>query len=125
MMPEHSITAPKINLDDAQSTASALREISRRRFLLNTAMAGAAVAVAAPAVAAEPEMTPREKVIWHVQELVRLARAGGAGSVTILVCGHGYGGGEGIENCKSVYFDATREQLKIDNGMFAAEGGDA
>lgn len=49
------------------STASAgfpdAPEISRRRFLLNTTIAGAAVAVAvAPVAAAEPELTPLERV---------------------------------------------------------------
>ncbi|WP_156465136.1 hypothetical protein [Mesorhizobium sp. Root552] len=42
-MTKHSTLAPEIN---------------RRRFLLNTTMAGAAVAVAAPVVAAEPEIHP-------------------------------------------------------------------
>lgn len=42
--------------DATRATATALPEINRRRFLLNTTLAGAAVAVAAPvAAAADPD----------------------------------------------------------------------
>lgn len=44
--------------DATRATAEAMPEISRRRFLLNATMAGAAVAVAAPVAAAEPEVHP-------------------------------------------------------------------
>lgn len=43
--------------------------ISRRLFLRNTAAAGAVGAVAAPAAAAEPEMTPHELVSYYADQL--------------------------------------------------------
>ena len=69
--------------DATRATAEAMPEINRRRFLLNTATAGASLAVAAPAVAAEPEMTPREQAIWHLRELERLAREDGGSTVVV------------------------------------------
>lgn len=70
--------------DATRANAKALPEINRRRFLLNTTMAGAAVAVAAPAAAAEPEMTLRELAIWHVRELERLVREDGGWDIAVM-----------------------------------------
>lgn len=50
------------------------REINRRRFLLNTTMAGAAVAVAAPVAAAEPEVTPLERIAAAQAELIEVTK---------------------------------------------------
>ena len=44
--------------DVTRATAEALPEINRRRFLLNTTMAGAAVVVTTPVAAAQPDVHP-------------------------------------------------------------------
>lgn len=64
-----------MNTNDAtRANAKALPEISRRRFLLNTTMAGAVVAVASPVAAAEPEMTPLERIAAAQAELIAAAK---------------------------------------------------
>lgn len=56
----------------ARAAAEALPQINRRRFLLNTAVAGAAVAVAAPVVAETASLTPQKQIEFHLRELKRL-----------------------------------------------------
>ena len=110
--------------DATRATAQALSAISRRRFLLTTTMAGAAVAVAVPMAAAEPTMTLREEVIWHIRELERLTKSTGAGEVTLMVVGHAYGGEPGYEHCKSMLLQADGTLIGFDD-IFAQEGGAA
>lgn len=107
MMTENSTAAPEIN---------------RRRFLLNTATAGAALALAAPAVAAEQEMTVREQAIWHMRELERLAKSTGAETVSVMVVGHSYGGKAGYEHCKSIQIMAGDRGLIDLDHMFDQKG---
>lgn len=53
-----------------------MAKITRRLFLRNTAAAGAVgAAVAAPAIAAEPEMTPCERLDAAIAELKAAAKA--------------------------------------------------
>lgn len=87
--------------DATRASATALPEISRRHFLTKAATAGAAVAVAAPVVASEPEIPlltrlhehyeeasrPRELAIWHMRELERLAHNDGADEAMVTVVG--------------------------------------
>jgi hypothetical protein len=52
-----------------------MQKISRRLFLRNTATAGAAVAVAAPAVASEPaSLTADERIAAAIEEIVAAMR---------------------------------------------------
>lgn len=97
--------------------------ITRRLFLRHTASAGVVAAVAAPVAAAEPEMTPREKALWHMRELERLILADGASTVTIIACGMDYDGIEHIDHCKSAMLGT--EDGFHHGGMFAPKGGDA
>ena len=99
--------------------------ITRRLFLRNTAAAGAAT-VAAPvaAQAAIPEMTVHERAIWHLEELRRLVLADGASEVSIIVCGHEYGGLAGIADCTSISLHPGKQLVDRDV-MFAVEGGAA
>jgi hypothetical protein len=98
-------------------------KITRRLFLRNSAMVGTAAAVASPAVAAESEITPREQAIWHMLELVRLAKATGAEKVSVAICGHQYGGKPGYENCKMISIRADGGELLDFDRMFGGEGG--
>lgn len=93
--------------------------ITGRIFLRHTA-AGAAVAVTAPAVAAEPEMSPRERAIWHMEELERLVLADGATAVTIIVCGHDYDGITDLSHGKSMGLHPGGKRTSS-GGMFAAD----
>lgn len=103
--------------DATRATAEALPEISRRRFLLNTSMAGAAVAVAAtPVAAAEPELTPHERAIWHLRELERLANEDGASNVVVQVIGS-YSGNE---DCRSLGIHYSGRLIDT-QGMFAGK----
>lgn len=62
--------------------------ITRRLFLRNTAAAGAVgTSIAAPAVAAKPEMSDRDKAIWHMREIERLILGSGADAVHIAAIG--------------------------------------
>lgn len=65
--------------------------ITRRLFLRNSATAGAVAATVAIPVAveaaAEPEMTIRERAIWHMRELERLAMEDGASGAMVVLTG--------------------------------------
>lgn len=90
--------------------------ITRRLFMSSSA---GAMAIALPA-AAEMEMTAREKAIWHIRGLERLAREDGAGSVHVMVVG-AYGG-----QAFNRLFGLHHEGFLMDkDGMFAAKGGGA
>jgi hypothetical protein len=93
--------------------------ITRRLFLRNTVSAGAVAAtVAAPVVAAEPEMSPHDQAWWHIRELERLAiEDGGAEPIIIIQAEYGPEDYRGIGI--NAYGTAT------DSGMFATEGGAA
>jgi hypothetical protein len=130
--------------DATRATAEAMPAISRRRFLLNTTMAGAAVAVAAPAKAepskptfeplvyAEdrvnmwevdyPKPTPLEKVEWHMREIERLVSEDGGNRATVLAVAD-YGDDSGYRGVRGVCL--SEGLLRNDNDMFAAEGGAA
>ncbi|MGP2493527.1 twin-arginine translocation signal domain-containing protein [Mesorhizobium sp. PUT5] len=88
--------------------------ITRRIFLRHTAAAGAAVAVTAPAVAAEPEMSPRDQAIWHLRELERLLREDGGTAVTVMAVAT-YG-----NDAKLIGIQHTRRLIDRD-GMFASD----
>jgi hypothetical protein len=109
-------------IDHCREHGRTASTINRRRFLLNTTMAGAAVAVAAPVAAAEPEMTPHEKAVWHMRELERLAYEDGAAKVTMIVIAY-----QDIairSQVKSIMID-FQGNLRDDEGLFASKGGDA
>jgi hypothetical protein len=105
-----------------RASGEAMPKINRRRFLLNTTMAGAAVAVAAPVAAAELEMTPHEQAIWHLRELERLAIEAGAQKVTLAVIAH-------MEPTSDPSFKMMmvdwKGGLRDDDGLFAPRGGAA
>ncbi|KQZ87356.1 hypothetical protein ASD64_19975 [Mesorhizobium sp. Root157] len=103
--------------DATRATATALPEINRRRFLITTATAGAAVAVAAPVVAAEPEMTALEKAEWHIRELRRLVSEDGGKRATVMAVAD-YGDGIGHNGCRAIGITGDG-RLKNDDGMFA------
>ncbi|MHA6643425.1 hypothetical protein [Mesorhizobium sp. A623] len=103
MMIEHSISTPEIN---------------RRCFLLHTATAGAALAVAVPAVAAESEMTTRERVIWHMRELERLIREDGGTRAVVQASGIYTSN----EDCRFIGIHLSG-RLTCDDNMFAPKGG--
>lgn len=109
--------------DATRATAEALPEISRRRFLLNTTIVGAAVAVAAPAVAAEPEMPPLEQAIWHMRELARLVSEDGGKKITVIAMGE-YDAGPGKGQAKAMG-SWVGGKIKNEDGMFAPKGGEA
>ena len=95
--------------------------ITRRLFLRNTAAAGAVAAtVAAPAVAAEPEMTIRERALWHMRELERLLFEDGADKAYVTVVGM-Y---TSPDDCKllGIY---PGGRLGDRDGLFAQKGGAA
>lgn len=98
-----------------------LSKITRRLFLSNTAAAGV-VTVAAPgaAEAAAPRMTVHERALWHLKELERLALEDGASEVSVIVCGHRYGGISGTDHCKAIALHPGR--MVDRDGMFASNG---
>lgn len=102
--------------DATRASTEALPEISRRRFLLNTTMAGAAVAVAAPVVAAEPEKTPRERAIWHLRELERLVREDGGWDIAVMAIAK-YAS---HQDCRMISVRPTGH-LTCDDDMFAGK----
>ncbi|MHA6686893.1 twin-arginine translocation signal domain-containing protein [Mesorhizobium sp. A556] len=106
--------------DATRATAEAMPEINRRRFLLNTATAGAALAVAVPAVPAvadEPEMTSREQAIWHLRELERLVREDGGWDTAIMAIAK-YAN---HQDCRMIGIRPSGCLTRDDN-MFALEG---
>ncbi|MHA6686364.1 twin-arginine translocation signal domain-containing protein [Mesorhizobium sp. A556] len=127
--------------DARRATAEAMPTISRRRFLTGTAMAGAVVAVAAPAAAAEParptfeplvyaedrvnmwevdhpKPSRRERVIWHLRELKKLAFADGASSAHVAIIAT-YGQGD----VRAMAIQTGSQKLIDRDGMFAPKGG--
>lgn len=94
--------------------------ITRRLFMSKTAVAGV-MAVSVPVAAAEPEMTAREKAIWHLRELERLVFEDGATLVSVMAIGTHY---SASSNAKMIGIHHSR-RLTCDEGMFAAKGGDA
>ncbi len=74
------------------AAAGGLSKFTRRLFL-RSAPAAAMAAVAIPAVAGEPEMSPREKAYWHMRELLELLREDGAGEPQVLLIGSPAEGG--------------------------------
>ena len=106
--------------DATRATATVLPEISRRRFLLNTTMAGAAVAVAAPVAAAEPEMTVRDRAIWHMRELESLVRDDGGWDIAVMVIAK-YAS---HQDCRMISVRPSG-LLTCDDNMFAVKGGAA
>jgi hypothetical protein len=105
-----------------RASGEAMPKINRRRFLLNTTMAGAAVAAAAPVAAAEPVMTTRERAIWHMRELERLISEAGNGSVSIFACGH-YTDEDGQRDVR--VFGLRHGRIDNDDGIFEQEGDEA
>ncbi|MHA6645055.1 twin-arginine translocation signal domain-containing protein [Mesorhizobium sp. A623] len=103
--------------DATRATAEAMPTINRRRFLLHTATTGAALAVAVPATAAEPELSPREQAIWHMRELGRLVREGGGQDVVVQAIGKYTCN----EDCRliGIHFSG---RLTCDDNMFAPKG---
>jgi hypothetical protein len=163
-----------------RASGEAMPEINRRRFLLNATITGAAVAVAAPAVAAEPEahplarlralheeasdlmaahnehmggewelriraphdrvpviyknltaereMTPRERAIWHMRELERLAIDDGARSAMVMLTGRFWDGPD--FHCKTFMIDKSGEFIDFETkegrpSMFGSKDGEA
>ncbi len=104
-----------------------MKNITRRIFLRDTVTAGAAIAVVAPATAAEPEMTPREQAIWHMRELERLAIEDGARSAMVTFVGRYW---EPDFSCKTFMIDKDGTFIDFDQkeglpAMFAPKGGAA
>lgn len=93
--------------------------ITRRLFLRNTAAAGAAGVTVAP-VGAAPLRTPREQAIWHMQQLERLVIESGAHGTMIAITGFRVHG----SSSRSIIFQ-TGDDLWDEQGLFAAQGGDA
>ena len=108
--------------DTVRASGEAMPAINRRNFLRTSVAAGAAIAVAAPVVAAEPEMTPHEKAVWHMRELERLAIEAGAAKVTMIVIG--YQDLAIRSDAKSMMID-FQGNLRDDDDMFAPKGGAA
>lgn len=102
--------------DATRATAETVPEISRRRFLLNTTIAGAAVAIAVPVATAEPAMTPRERAIWHMRELERLVKEDGGNSIVVQALA-AYGNRENYKLLGIIY---TGRLVDYD-GMFAGK----
>jgi hypothetical protein len=108
------------------ATAEGLPTINRRSLLGNltaltaaSAVAGAVASTAATYEPAGPAMTRREKAIWHLRELERLAvEDGGSGIVVQLVAVY-----DGPRDCKLLGIHYTGRLMDRD-GMFA-EGGAA
>ncbi|MFC3207397.1 twin-arginine translocation signal domain-containing protein [Aquamicrobium soli] len=94
--------------------------ITRRIFLRHTASAGVVAAVAAPVAAAEAEITPRKKALWHLRELERLAKVDGASNVVVQVIGS-YTGNEDCR-CLGIHYSG---RLMDNKGMFAPKGGES
>lgn len=90
-------------------------KITRRLFLRTSAVAGAAVAIAAPVVAAETEITPLEQAWWHIRELERLAIEDGGKEICIIVQA-----GYGPENFRGMGVNAYGSP--VNSGMFASRG---
>lgn len=99
--------------------------ITRRLFLRNSAAAGA-VAVAAPVVAAEPETSIRERAVWHMRELERLAIEDGASAAMVMVVGRpaSWGKSGSYTELKSLMID-HHGAFHDDHDMFVQEGGTA
>ncbi len=70
---------------------------------------------------AQPTVSPREKAIWHMRELERLAFEDGAGSVAVFLVGLPRRGGS-YETTKML---AIHHSGRLDDadGMFAGIGG--
>ena len=100
--------------------------ITRRLFLRNTASASAAIAaVAIPTVAAEPQMSARDRAIWHMRELERLAIEDGAGSAMVMVVGRPWGGASAYEHCKTLMLDKHGNVDDFGDCDFLAQKGGA
>ena len=97
--------------------------LTRRLFLRNGAVASAAaVTVAIPIAveaAAEPEMTIRERAIWHMRELERLAMEDGASGAMVSLVGRpaSYGNCGSYSGFKTLMIDHRGEFHDFD-GMF-------
>lgn len=98
--------------------------ITRRLFLRHGAAATAVAAtVALPtvveAVAVEPVLTIRERAIWHMRELERLAMEDGASGAMVTVVGRpaSYGKCGTYSGFKTMMVD-HRGVLHDDDGMF-------
>ncbi len=113
-MTEHSTAAP-----DEASAAEALPEINRRRFLLNTAVIGAGVTVAASTAAAARIMTPQDRAIWHLRQLEQLVRETGTKTLHIAIVG-AYGNGE----VRGLAIQESGKLVGCDD-FFASKGGAA
>ena len=95
--------------------------ITRRLFLRNTAAAGAVAAtVTAPVAAAEPEMTIRERAIWHMREIERLVREDGGETVVVQAIGTYTSN----DDCRMIAIRPSG-RLCCDDNMFARKGGEA
>lgn len=118
---------PRTTIPAAGGAMPAAHELNRRRLLLGLAAASTAAAtVVAPVAvqAALPEMTVRERAIWHLKELERLILADGASEVTVIACGHDYVGIDGVTGCKSISLHPGKRVVGK-GGIFAAKGGAA
>jgi hypothetical protein len=103
-----------------RASGEAMPAINRRNFLRKSVLASAVVAVAAPVVAAEPEMTSREQAIWHLRELERLVREDGGWDAAIMAIAK-Y---TNHEDCRMISVRPSG-RLTCDDNMFAPKGGDA
>lgn len=101
--------------------------VTRRLFLRHTAAATAVAATVAIPVAveaaAEPEMTIRERAIWHMRELERLAMEDGASGAMVVLTGRpaNYGSCGTYPGFKTLMID-HRGVLLDCGGMFGGSG---
>lgn len=105
--------------DATRASTEAMPEVNRRRFLKGAAVAATAAAVAIPAAATEPEMTPVERLRWHVLEIAKLLREDGAGKPLVIICGRPSEGGYARD--KSMAFFADEARVNNPNGMFGGK----
>lgn len=104
--------------DATRASARAMPDFNRRRFLTGAAGAATVAAVGAAAVT-EPEMTPVEKLRWHVREIAELLREDGAGEPLVILCGRPLEGGYARD--KSMAFFADEARVNNPNGMFGGK----
>jgi hypothetical protein len=89
--------------------------MDRRTFLRTAPVVG--LAIATPAIAAEPERTPRERAIWHLREVERLVREDGGQKVVVQAIGTYTSN----EDCRFIGIHHSG-RLTCDDNMFAEVG---
>jgi hypothetical protein len=112
-----------------QAAAEGLPEINRRRLLGGIVAASAASAVTgataalAATTASAVAMTPRERAIWHMRELERLAKEDGAREAMVVVVGRFY---RPDFHVKTLMIEKSAKLEDFgDRDFFASEGGAA